>query len=247
MQHSALVCIVLTLFYLPSVFAHEHARSSVQFGISVGHSSGHFGHRRYAHHGHGHRSRHGGSVSVYVPVSTHHHRRRERVLDTAMVVHEQRLQATRSRRLPDMPMLTYVARNSQDSQLTTRDRRQCERIAWRQTRADPRSGRLTTLRTERVYSTQRVYNHGDVLHPAAGGALLGAVGGAIAGDVGAGAAIGAIVGVGSWLLSGGAHPHQQSVEHQVQVREYLRAAGPQPQALRAALSTCMQGRGYKVS
>jgi hypothetical protein len=43
--------------------------------------------------------------------------------------------------LPDMPTLTYSAQKGQDTVTLTRDRRECERWAWRATRPAPRTGR----------------------------------------------------------------------------------------------------------
>jgi hypothetical protein len=77
----------------------------------------------------------------------------------------------------------------------------------------------------------------------------------IAGDVGAGAAIGALdaldaldalLGATLWVLNAGSAPHQEIIEREVHVSEYVPAGGPTPDTLREALAGCMQARNYSV-
>lgn len=207
-------------------------RSALHIGIGHG-----YGYR----HGRSHRRhrRHGShlSLSFHAPIYP------RRYHDTR-VVEVQHVRSTRSRALPDMPALTYIPRAGQDADTMTRDRRECERAAWRSTRPDPQGRLVRTVHTERVAEVGR--HHTSVLPPAASGAVLGAVGGAIAGDVGAGAAIGALVGATSWLLNGGSAAHREIVEREVHVSEYVPSAGPDPAALRRVLVECMQARNYSV-
>ena len=154
------------------------------------------------------------------------------------------MRSTRLRALPDMPTLTYIARGGQDAGMLMRDRRECERWAWRETRPGPHGTLVRTVHTQRIAAVGR--HRTSVLQPAAGGAALGAIGGAIAGDVGAGAAIGALLGATSWLLNGGSAPHREIVEREVHVSEYVPAGGPNPDTLREALAGCMQARNYTV-
>lgn len=204
-----------------------------RYGHRFGHGSGHGrSHRRHR--------RHGSSValSFHTPIYPHQHRE-------MVVVEEQHVRSTRSRALPDMPTLTYIARRGQDPGTLMRDRRECERWAWRETRPEPRGTLVRAVHTERVAHLGR--HHTSVLRPAADGAVLGAIGGAIAGDVGAGVAIGALVGATSWLLDGGSVPHRKIVEREVHTREYVSARGPNPDTLREALAGCMRARSYTVN
>jgi len=229
-------------------FSHGHSgwgagyRSVLHIGVGHTRRYGYrSGHRYGRRHGRSHRRhrRHGSNISFSFHVPIHPVAHRETV-----VVEKEHVRSTRPRALPDMPSLTYIARDQQDAGTVTRDRRECERWAWRETRPEPRGTLVRAVHTERVATVGR--HRTSVLPPAAGGAALGAIGGAIAGDVGAGAAIGALVGATSWLLNGGSAPHRDIVEREVHVSEYVPAAGPNPDALRNALAGCMQARNYTV-
>jgi hypothetical protein len=202
-----------------------HARHD---GHRYGHGRSHLRHRRHASNI---------SFSFHAPIYPRRHRE-------TVVVEEQHVRSTRPRALPDMPTLTYIARGGQGAGTLTRDRRECERWAWRETRPEPRGRFVRALHTERVAAVGR--HRTSLLWPAAGGAALGAIGGAIAGDVGAGATIGALVGATSWLLNDGSAPHREIVEREVHVSEYIPAGGPNPDMLREALASCMQARNYTV-
>ena len=231
-------------------FGHGHSgwrvgyRSGLHLGI--GHTR-RYGHRYGYGRGPGHRygrshrrhRRHGSNISLSFHAPIYPRRHRETV-----VVEEQHVRSTRPRALPDMPALTYTARVEQDADTLTRDRRECERWAWRETRPEPRGTLVRVVHSERVATVGR--HRTSVLQPAAGGAALGAIGGAIADDVGAGAAIGALLGATSWLLNGGSAPHREVVEREVHVSEYVPADGPNPDTLREALAGCMQARNYTV-
>ena len=164
-----------------------------------------------------------------------------RMIRSAPVVVERRA----GRVLPSMPDLEYTPRQGQGAQQVTRDRRECERLAWRETRPDPGAGVVrTTTRTE--VGTGVVRERGDPFAPTVTGTVLGAVGGGIAGDAGAGAAFGALAGAAAWMLGGWGYdvPVQRIVD--VVEREYVPAPGPDPSDLREALVLCMEARGYAV-
>ena len=218
---------------------YRHGHSGLRIGIGYGRRHGHsYGHSR-RHRGH-RRHRYGGGVSFSFYAPLHVPQRPQTVL-----IHEQRVSLSRPSVLPDMPTLTYIAGGEQESSTLTRDRRQCESLAWRQTRPEPRGKVIQTVHREPTLVARGGHTQ-SVLYPAANGAVLGAIGGAIAGNTGAGAAIGALVGAGSWLLSGAAAAQDERIEREVHVREYVPAAGPDPRALRHALSECMQARNYTV-
>ncbi len=235
-------------------------------GYRYGHRRGHriglgyrYGYRPGRHGRAGYRYRHRAGYGVGYAYRPHRHRGgisvhysaplvlpyaappAVRVIRSAPVVVERRA----GRALPSMPDLEYTPQQGQGAGQATRDRRECERLAWHETRPDPMAGVVrTTTRTE--VSTDVVRERGDPFGPTVTGTALGAVGGAIAGDAGAGAAFGALAGAAAWMLGGWGYdvPVQRVVD--VVEREYVPAPGPDPSDLREALVLCMEARGYAV-